>query len=348
MKSAILLLFCLTHLKAQNLLNIPFEEKLPYSKSKTKRIKKRFSTQFLEEVKNYLSPADIFFDLTERKLFSFIERTDEIQSRLKKCDETWPSCKRKTFLQSLDFLRVHSVIDSMSYYHLKNFLKKGKSDFSQYILSLNSLQRRFRKYRPENQDVKIHSPLERKNFYRHYDGFKGKLSPRQALYLRYDYLQIKKMAEIMTEANQNILAMKSGIGFDDDGDGVWERVYPTPEGENYIDACIVYKRTLGHYTKPSEILKGKSPTNLDMLTAALESGMINEDLLISLMKSETFKVPKIDKLKAWKDSSLRIGKFLLLSSSTIGLYAILPIVLIESYSEGIKQRDKDRLPINCH
>lgn len=255
------------------------------------------------------------------------------------------NCTQKILRESINLAYSSNHLDDVSFLILKDAINFYKTfDQNRDVEDLEILQDKFKKmlpldikkYAQKRKLVSLKKPLlESIKAYPLSDkGFRtNKHTPRQFLYLRYSETQIKKLSEIVAKMNERFLSDSAYLSF-----GENDKIELSPE-EKYRAAKKLLKITLNK-EKSKGILAGTNPSYTDMLTAALETGDLPSELVSELTNHEEFKAAKKD-YKKLLHFAYGIGKTVLLSTPGIGMYAILPIMVIEAVMQSKTQKDKN-------
>lgn len=183
------------------------------------------------------------------------------------------------------------------------------------------------------------SPLSKKKYLEKFGKLK-KLTPRQKTLLKYNYTQIKLLGDILIEFDKRVQAASAGIFYDFDGDGDPDDVYVLDPAEQYRATVKLLKLRLEKESRSGGPFYKNRPDFNDLLVAGNELGLISDkDLeamieLPHLYEEGTPFWEKAGKI-AWE-----VGKGVIMAVPGVNLYAIVPIVLVESYRDSKERADE--------
>lgn len=236
-----------------------------------------------------------------------------------------------------DFLisaRLHGFLDDPAFATLYNDLKNAGKKKHIKLMNLPNYEQALKALRKKYQENSGKLPEEQtvfdfkwKEFFLKVNGVY--LSPRAKLYNQYNTYQIKQLAKLMDDTMKTMSAEKISINVDYDGNGTAERTYELPIPEKYRMALRLLN--LEKQRLVQEGMLSAPPQNLDLLTAAFESGLIDGELLNELVNMKELKVKNFDRYKVYKQMLVRIGKAAVTAIPVAGPILIIPIVIIESY-----------------
>lgn len=230
--------------------------------------------------------------------------------------------------------RKQNYLDDPSFTTLYNDLKNSAKKKYVKLISLPTYYQALKTLRGKYQENAGELPLQQtvfdyrwKEFYLKVNGVY--LSPRAKLYNQYNTFQIKQLAKLMDDTMKTMNAQKISVNVDFDGNGVPERTYDLPIPEKYRMALRLLNMEKQRLVE--EGMLAAAPQNLDLLTAAFESGLIDGELLNELVNMKELKVKNFDRYKVYKQMLVRIGKAAVTAIPVAGPILIIPIVVIESY-----------------
>jgi hypothetical protein len=129
------------------------------------------------------------------------------------------------------------------------------------------------------------------------------LTRRMALYRNYDPIQIRMMTSVLKTCFQRLNANSSELVFNR-RDGSRDSVPVSPMGQ-YFFARRLFLRDLDELAR-SVFFNGKRPSAEEVLTAALETGLIGPELIDPLLKLDDLYKPEVPKWKRVTDLALRL------------------------------------------
>ena len=159
------------------------------------------------------------------------------------------------------------------------------------------------------------------------------ITARQRLYTLYSPIQIAKMAQVIDDNLKVIYSDSAMISIDFDGNGISDREEELSAGERYRLGLKLLVRDF-YRLKNSSMFATTQPSLIDCLSAALELGIIDKDVLNEVMSIEQLDLlPK----NFWQrhqhvfKSLLRVGAF---SLPGVGPYIAVAIIISEAVIEG--------------
>lgn len=252
------------------------------------------------------------------------------------CSEQNQHCQNSLSKKFVISARKRFYLDDTAFSTLYNDLKNQDKKKYVKLISLPSYEQALNVLRAKYIENTKHSPVQEtvfdykwKEFYLKINGVY--LSPRAKLYNQYNTYQIKQLAKIMDETMKNMNAQNIAITVDENGDGKAERSYDLPIPEKYRMALRLLNLEKQRLVKEGILMT--VPQNIDLLTAAFESGLIDGEILQELVNMKELKVKNFDRYKVYKQMLVRIGKSAVTAIPVAGPILIIPIVVIESYIE---------------
>jgi hypothetical protein len=249
----------------------------------------------------------------------------------------------------LIFLRAINTLDDVACLILKahidqnkkqlQWLKNKNLDLTSYFLTLNQVEKSYLK----NHSIIQPAILSQRSF-RLKHPIWGKITPRQELYLNYNLIEIRFMAKLLVLAQERILAHSAFIAWDFDGDGIIDEKFQTPESWKYDMALNILDFTIEKETLSQGLLANQQISKQQLLMAASELGLVNEQMIKEMITLPDFKKIKSPKAEMYIRALWSVGKTAI-AVVPGGIYFILPIVLIETMVENHlkKKQDKPRV-----
>ncbi|MCT4642165.1 MAG: hypothetical protein N4A33_07670 [Bacteriovoracaceae bacterium] len=218
--------------------------------------------------------------------------------------------------------------------------KKGKysGGLDSYASKIHLLQKSYTKNQKDTTNYSL-SPLSDKKYLKSFGKLK-KLTPRQSTLLRYNYSQIKFMGKIMQDFEQRVLAINSGVFFDFDGDGKQDETYIFDEAEKYRLSVKLLKLELEKKSHTGEVFEGNKPDFHDLLVASSELGLINNEALAQMIEMPYLYEQKVSPWIKVGNITWEIGKSIAMAMPGINLFAIIPIVLVESIKSSKDKKNE--------
>ncbi len=294
--------------------------------------------------------------VTNEKIFLFkILDIEEVKLQVKDCvnfinlqtDEPLKFCREEVLKNIFYYLRANNYIDDTAAVLLlgktsgsskvKSLL--NKKDILSYSDSMIKVQKKYLENTKLDRDGILPATLNQKEYLRDFYYLK-KLTPRQNLFLKYNYIEIRYLGKLYIEFNKMMNAQNAGIFWDYDGDGKEDKIYSLDPADKYKLALKMILLTLEKENQTGGILEGKQPSMLELMSAANELGYISDEVLKELIEIPSLYKKKVPKWKIALKITARIGKGIVMAIPGVNLYAIIPIVLVESYFEGKKYQKR--------
>ncbi len=255
-------------------------------------------------------------------------------------------CQQLILKDLIQKLRALKIIDDVAVLILKahieenkpqlQWLKHKQIDLPSYYNTVAQVE----KFYLKNQTEIYATILSQKNFKKKVSIW-GFITPRQELYLHYNFIEIKLMAQILIKAQARILAHSAFIAWDFDGDGVLDEQFKTPDSWKYDMALNILDLTIKQETVSQGILANQNISKQHLLMASSELGLMNEAMIQEIMKLPDFKKPKSGKTEMYLRALWVVGKTALVLIPG-GVYFILPIVIIETVIENKMKQKEDK------
>ena len=220
-------------------------------------------------------------------------------SRLGCSPNTWSSTARE--LQSAsrlnDYLhltniyaRTKGIINDQDYVILETYRYNGvqnwRINLQRYLRNLRNIKNKYRSSTPSGADL---SPNELSSsiIYKH-----SNLTYRQSLYYRFDSTQISLISDLLRRTFDRMDARKAELVFTYTSGS--ETIPISPMGQ-YFFARELLKKEMTELNQ-SSLFAGSPFTYEDLVTAALETGLINHELIDSVLKIDDLWNPVV---KPW-------------------------------------------------
>ncbi len=318
------------------------------SKSKTKRALRSINKDKLlkKKIDNIFNKATI--KTTHQEIFKSLLKIPSLKSRYEICqqdtehDKESLYCLKYTLSKPIYYSYAKENLDATATIILLSKLSDSKKSaftgtLSSYARKVSLLRKSYLKN--QTNTTSSTSPLSQKKFLKKFGRLK-KLTPRQHTLFKFNYSQIKHMGKIMQSFEKRILALKSGLFFDYDGDGENDETYFLDEADKYRMSVKLLKLELQKKSNSGEIFSGSKPDFHDLLVASNELGLISDKDLQSMVELPFLYEPKTSPWKKAGEITWAIGKGLIMAIPGANLYSIIPIVLIESYATSREQQNE--------
>jgi hypothetical protein len=255
-------------------------------------------------------------------------------------------CTELIITEELKLLRSLSYLDDLAVLILSAYIEQDQKklywikqkniSLKNYFLTLSQTEKVYLK-----NNTHLEATLLAKRNYRKQHPVWGNITPRQELYLNYNFIEIKILSQILIKTQERMLAQQAFIAWDFDGDGTIDESFKTPESWKYDLALTILDYTIQQETLSQGKLANHQITKQHLLMAASELGLVKEAMLQELVTLPDFKKPKSDKPELYLRALWAISKTALLAIPG-GIYFILPIIVIETVVEHELEKKKDK------
>jgi hypothetical protein len=317
------------------------------SKSRIKRARKRVYRDY--KVREQVDR--IYKSVTRRthqsELFSKLLKIPAYKEEYDYCmgeeGSTQKSCLGDTLSDSIYYAYSLDYIDATAAIILLTKFSSDKKakvtgDLDSYANKIYLIRRSYEKRRGKGVSL-YPSPISQKKYLTKIYGLK-RLTPRQSTLMRFNYSQIKKMGQMMVEFDKRANALSSGVYYDYDGDGEMDEQIPFDPAEQYRLTVKLLLKELEEESRTGGIFAGKKPTWHDLLVSANELGLIKDSDLKSMIELPHLYEEKKAKWEVAAEIAWEVGKGVVMVIPGVNLYAIIPIVLVESYINSREQRNE--------
>lgn len=219
-----------------------------------------------------------------------------------------------------------------------NWLGARALDIPSYLHTLEGLERSLTRKEKKVEATLLSQRDQRRNVKPW-----GKIAPRQEIFLKYNFIEIKVLNEIMERTQKRIAAAKISILVEYENDGQIDETIEVPPAERYKFAQNKLKLELIEETKANGFLPNATVEGPHLIMASSELGFIDEGILKELINMPELKSKKSEKGKMYLNAIWSVGKAGLLAVPG-GIYLALPIVIIESYFQGKKAQGAKNAP----
>jgi hypothetical protein len=280
------------------------------------------------------SSVDLFNSLLH------VSRIEESFNRCLQYSTEVDSCLVKAIKPAIVFGYKHQYLDATSSMilmeNLKVYRKTGKEKIRLSLYS-NKIRLNYKSYKKRQGENVEASPLNHQKYFLKQKEL-GKISPRQHTLLKYNYPQLKIMADMLLTFDKRVNALEGGLYFR----------YSDEEVENIsLDNADVYRMTVKLLLRDlkikgsaSGVFEGKQPKFHDLIVAASELGYLNDKVLSQMLELPYLYEKPIPKWKKALKITWDITKATVPVIPGVGLYSIIPIVLVESYLSSREKKDE--------
>ncbi len=323
------------------------------------RYDRKEANSLRNELHDYFSRIREKSDLTESQLFAdYLSQISYFKKMFLSCVEFYTDeddidpaslCQYLTLEEAIYTSYGKSYLDATAATILLMKLKNNKK--SKLVGSLNSyinksqlLRKSFLKNR-ELETISDPAPLSQKKYLASFSSLR-RMTPRQNLLLKYNYTQIKYMGKMLQKMDERMRAMQAGLFYDYDGDGQPDEMISIDSAEQYRMTVKLLNLELEKESYSTGVFAGKKPEFMDLLAAASELGLIDDLQLKSMVELPSlYEDKRKEKWKLVGEMALNIVEGVLMVIPGVNLYAIIPIVVVESYFEAKELKTQ---PSNLH
>lgn len=255
-------------------------------------------------------------------------------------------CIRNKLENVIGVLRFEDKIDNQFYLIVQDYISNNEAvlpDLKNYLLTLHSVFNLRKINLPETYDHKYNmSFLNTRRMSRRAASYSG-LYPRQVLYYTYNSFQIKALSSIFEKTLKIMNSSNAYIHIDLAND---------EESEDFlhIDLSYTEKYRLAVKLLSQEVAKlpltggfPNRPLFIDVLMAAVETGVISKDVMEVMIFRDDFTDSYRNRFKIYGEIAKRLGLTALTYTPVIGQLALIPIILLETRQQikDQKRRDSD-------
>jgi hypothetical protein len=307
-----------------------------------KQLRKRYQST-RSELKSKLIQLPSHAD--EQLIFTLLFKLPEVEQHFDQCMQNLSEIEQRLEMcQSFileDLIRLafaDELIDETSSLILKHQATQNKrAPFFGRITDYAGKIRLIQKNRNLNRNDSpiTEATLNHKNHRTSFGKLK-KITPRQKLLLQYNYTQIKYMGDILLKLDRRMQAQRAGVFYDYNNDGIADDSYIIDAADQYRMTVKLLKLELEKESHQGGMFADNKPTFTDLLSAAEELGLIESEQLKVMLDLPELNQKKEEKWKMAGKIAYNIGKGVLMVIPGVNIYAIIPIVLVESYFENKK------------
>ncbi len=208
--------------------------------------------------------------------------------------------------------------------YLANQVQNQRITLKNYLLILRQSKNRFRPAAPKPAD------LAPNDFSSSLANRRENLTYRKSLYVRFNSIQINLMSELIKKTFERMDATKAELIFT--SPGRIETIPISPMGQYYFARKLLLKDMQD--LSRSSFFEGASFTYEDLVTAALETGLINSDLLTSVFKIDDLWNPQVSRWSKIANYALQItGNSTIFLPPPYNVISSVALILIEGFMQ---------------
>lgn len=248
------------------------------------------------------------------------------------------SLSSKRVKRILDLAQSQGLIDSVQHKILVTTVESKKSEetfgLAEYERKLKSIKRK----RGEELPNDLFSPLNDHDVRKRIKALEDETA-RQRLYSRYSAIQIRQMAEVLSNAIDLMTARQGRVQLDLEGDDIWDRTETLSSQEIYrLGMKLLYR----DYTrlKSSPLFQKNDLHLIDLVSAALEGGNIDSEVVREVLAMDALKIVEKGFFERHRKTFSSLGKIGVTYFAPGGPLIVMAITLVESMAEGKKDYEK--------
>lgn len=290
-----------------------------------------------DELPGLFSRLNFEFDqekLSDQQTLNLLKKiflNDVSSARVSKLTE------RRT-MKLLNLAQERGLLDSVQYKILEDTIesKNRQQTFRlvDYQRKLNSIK----KGRGEGIPADLFKTLNNEKLRKKINALEDE-TPRQRLYLKFSSIQIKQMAQVLTNAIDLMTARQGRVQLDIEGDDIWDRTETLSTQEIYrLGMKLLYR----DYTrlKSSPLFQKTDLQLIDLVSAALELGEIDGEVVTEILNMDALKIVEKGFFERHRNTFISLGKVGVTYFAPGGPFIVLAITLVESMAEGKKDYEK--------